>query len=141
VCRTFEPRATVLCVARRHQVHANRVFAWRKLFQDRSLSAVSAGEQVVPASAGTRRSQARRATLSIGQCMFLNQTRAYPAGQGLGAVATTRDRLYSAKRLRRYVLLVGVKGWYRLKICVLHVVNQSNQQRPSDIPLLQHGAS
>ncbi|MBB5460177.1 transposase-like protein [Paraburkholderia sp. Cpub6] len=31
-------------------MNANRVFAWRKLYQDASLSAVSAGEQVVPAS-------------------------------------------------------------------------------------------
>ena len=47
---TFEPGATVSGVARRHQVNANQVFAWRKLYQDGSLSAVSAGEQVVPAS-------------------------------------------------------------------------------------------
>lgn len=50
VRETFEPGATVSGVARRHQVNANRVFAWRKLYQDGSLSAVSAGEQVVPAS-------------------------------------------------------------------------------------------
>jgi transposase len=31
-------------------VNANQVFAWRKLYQDGSLSAVSAGEQGVPAS-------------------------------------------------------------------------------------------
>lgn len=47
---TLEPGATVSGVARRHQVNANQVFAWRKLYQDGSLSAVSAGEQVVPAS-------------------------------------------------------------------------------------------
>ena len=50
VRETFEPGATVSGVARRHQVNANQVFAWRKLFQDGSQSAVSAGEQVVPAS-------------------------------------------------------------------------------------------
>ncbi|BCQ58203.1 IS2 repressor TnpA (plasmid) [Burkholderia gladioli pv. gladioli] len=50
VRETFEPGATVSGVARRHQVNANQVFAWRKLYQDGSLSAVSAGEQVVPAS-------------------------------------------------------------------------------------------
>lgn len=47
---TFEPGATVSGVARRHQMNANQVFAWRKLYQNGSLSAVSAGEQVVPAS-------------------------------------------------------------------------------------------
>ncbi|KUZ77869.1 transposase [Burkholderia ubonensis] len=31
-------------------MNANQVFAWRKLYQDGSLSAVSAREQVVPAS-------------------------------------------------------------------------------------------
>lgn len=50
VRETFEPGATVSGVARRHQVNANQVFAWRELYQDGSLSAVSAGEQVVPAS-------------------------------------------------------------------------------------------
>jgi transposase len=50
VRETFEPGASVSGVARRHQVNANQVFAWRKLYQDGSLSAVSAGEQVVPAS-------------------------------------------------------------------------------------------
>ena len=50
VRETFEPGATVSGVARRHQVNAHQVFAWRKLYQDGSLSAVSAGEQVVPAS-------------------------------------------------------------------------------------------
>ena len=50
VRETFEPGATVSGVARRHQVNANQVFAWRKLYQDGSLSAVSVGEHVVPAS-------------------------------------------------------------------------------------------
>ncbi|ANB75668.1 transposase [Paraburkholderia phytofirmans OLGA172] len=50
VRETFEPGATVSRVTRRRQVNANQVFAWRKLYQDGSLSAVSAGEQVVPAS-------------------------------------------------------------------------------------------
>lgn len=50
VRETCEPGASVSGVARRHQVNANQVFAWRKVYQDGSLSAVSAGEQVVPAS-------------------------------------------------------------------------------------------
>ncbi|MBW5287750.1 transposase [Burkholderia gladioli] len=32
--QTFEPGATISGVARRHQVNANQVFAWRKLYQD-----------------------------------------------------------------------------------------------------------
>ncbi len=50
VRETFEPGASVSGVARRHRVNANHVFARRKLYQDGRLSAVSAGEQVVPAS-------------------------------------------------------------------------------------------
>ena len=37
-------------VARVHGVNPNQLFHWRKLYQDGSLSAVSAGEEVVPAS-------------------------------------------------------------------------------------------
>ncbi|WP_316890985.1 IS3-like element ISRso10 family transposase [Ralstonia edaphi] len=50
VRESFEPGKTVSMVARRHGVNPNQVFQWRKLYQDGSLSAVSAGEEVVPAS-------------------------------------------------------------------------------------------
>lgn len=36
--------------ARRYGINPNQLFHWRKLYQDGSLSAVSAGEAVVPAS-------------------------------------------------------------------------------------------
>jgi transposase len=36
--------------ARQHGVNPNQLFHWRKLYQDGSLSAVSAGEEVVPGS-------------------------------------------------------------------------------------------
>ena len=50
VQETFLPGNSVSLVARRHQLHANQVFKWRKQYQDGSLTAVSAGEEVVPAS-------------------------------------------------------------------------------------------
>ncbi len=50
VRENFEPGNTVSMVARQHGVNPNQVFHWRKLYQDGSLSAVSAGEEVVPAS-------------------------------------------------------------------------------------------
>jgi transposase len=50
VRETYEPGQTVSMVARRHGVNANQVFLWRKLHQEGSLTAVHAGEQVVPAS-------------------------------------------------------------------------------------------
>jgi transposase len=50
VQETFAPGATVSGVARRHGVNANQVFAWRKQYQEGSLTAVKAGETVVSVS-------------------------------------------------------------------------------------------
>lgn len=50
VGESLEPGKTVSMVARQHGVNPNQLFHWRKLYQDGSLSAVSAGEEVVPAS-------------------------------------------------------------------------------------------
>ncbi|MGF6507697.1 transposase [Paraburkholderia sp. 32] len=50
VRESFEPGKSVSMVARQHGVNPNQPFHWRKLYQDGSLSAVSAGEEVVPAS-------------------------------------------------------------------------------------------
>ena len=49
VRESFEPGQTVSLVARRHGINPNQLFHWRKLHQDGSLSAVTAGEAVVPA--------------------------------------------------------------------------------------------
>jgi transposase len=50
VRESFEPGKSVSSVARQHGINPNQLFAWRKLHQSGSLSAVSAGEEVVPAS-------------------------------------------------------------------------------------------
>lgn len=50
VQESYEPGKTVSMVARRHGVNPNQLFGWRKLYQTGGLSAVSAGEEVVPAS-------------------------------------------------------------------------------------------
>ncbi|WP_421666936.1 IS3 family transposase [Pseudomonas putida] len=50
VRESLEPGQSVSVVARRNGFNANQLFLWRKLYQDGSLSAVSAGEAVVPAS-------------------------------------------------------------------------------------------
>lgn len=50
VRESFEPGHSVSLVARQHGINPNQLFHWRKLYQDGSLSAVSAGEAVVPAS-------------------------------------------------------------------------------------------
>ena len=50
VQQTFEPGMTVSHVACLHDVNANQLFKWRKQFQEGSLTAITAGEDVVPAS-------------------------------------------------------------------------------------------
>ncbi|EKE9144858.1 IS3 family transposase [Escherichia coli] len=50
VQQTMEPGMTVSHVARLNGVNANQVFTWRRQYQNGSLTAVSAGEDVVPAS-------------------------------------------------------------------------------------------
>jgi transposase len=50
VRESLEPGKSVSMVARQHSVNPNQLFHWRKLYQNGSLSAVSAGEEVVPAS-------------------------------------------------------------------------------------------
>ena len=50
VQQTFEPGMTVSHVARLHDVNANQLFKWRKQFQEGSLTAITAGGDVVPAS-------------------------------------------------------------------------------------------
>lgn len=50
VRRTYEPGMTVSLVARQSGVAASLLFQWRKLERQGALTAVSAGEAVVPAS-------------------------------------------------------------------------------------------
>ncbi|MGQ50870.1 IS3 family transposase [Escherichia coli] len=50
VQQSFEPGMTISLVARQHGVAASQLFLWRKQYQEGSLTAVAAGEQVVPAS-------------------------------------------------------------------------------------------
>ncbi|MGK0603392.1 IS3 family transposase [Yokenella regensburgei] len=50
VQQSLEPGMTVSLVARQHGVAASQLFLWRKQYQEGSLTAVAAGEQVVPAS-------------------------------------------------------------------------------------------
>ncbi|EIH0938575.1 TPA: IS3 family transposase [Escherichia coli] len=50
VQQSFEPGMTVSLVARQHGVAASQLFLWRKQYQEGSLTAVAAGEQLVPAS-------------------------------------------------------------------------------------------
>src|SRR3954471_6633682 len=50
VQETYAPGMSVSLVARQHGVAPNQVFKWRQLYAEGALSAVGAGEEVVPAS-------------------------------------------------------------------------------------------
>jgi len=50
VRETYEPGMTVSVVARQHGVNPNQLFHWRKLERLGALTAVGAGETVVPAA-------------------------------------------------------------------------------------------
>lgn len=50
VQETYAPGMSVSMVARHHGVAPNQVFQWRRLYAEGALSAVGAGEEVVPAS-------------------------------------------------------------------------------------------
>ena len=50
VQETYAPGMSVSLVARRHGVAPNQVFQWRRLYAEGALSAVGAGEEMVPAS-------------------------------------------------------------------------------------------
>ena len=50
VQETWAPGISVSLVARRHGIAPNQLFRWRRLYAEGALSAVGAGEAVVPAS-------------------------------------------------------------------------------------------
>src|SRR5215472_7960360 len=50
VQETWAPGMSVSLVARRHGIGPNQLFRWRRLYAEGALSAVGAGEEVVPAS-------------------------------------------------------------------------------------------
>jgi transposase len=50
VQETYAPGTSVSLVARQHGIAPNQLFRWRRLYTEGTLSAVSAGEEVVAAS-------------------------------------------------------------------------------------------
>jgi transposase len=50
VQETWAPGMSVLLVARQHGIAPNQLFTWPRLYAEGALSAVGAGEEVVPAS-------------------------------------------------------------------------------------------
>lgn len=54
VQQSFESGMTVSLVARQHSVAASQRFLWRTQYQEGSLTAIAAGEQVVPAASAMK---------------------------------------------------------------------------------------
>ena len=50
VQETYAPGMSASLVARRHGIAPNQLFRWRRLYAEGALSAVGAGEEVVPTS-------------------------------------------------------------------------------------------
>lgn len=50
VQETYAPGVSVSFVARRHGIAPNQLFTWRRLHAEGALTAVGAGQEVVPAS-------------------------------------------------------------------------------------------
>jgi transposase len=50
VQETYAPGMSVSLVARQHGIALSQMFSWRRLYAEGALSAVGAGEEVVPAS-------------------------------------------------------------------------------------------
>jgi transposase len=66
----YEPGMSVSLVARKHGVGASQLFNWRKLEREGALTAVTAGESVVPACVGA----AARAQIAQVQRMLGKKT-------------------------------------------------------------------
>ena len=75
VQETYAPGMSVSLVARRHSDAPNQLFRWRRLYAEGALSAVGAGEEVVPASEyRALQSQVRELQRLLGKKTLENET-------------------------------------------------------------------
>lgn len=71
---TYEPCMSVSLVARQHGVAASQLFTWRRLERQGALTAVGAGEAVVPASElATARAQIAQLQRLLGKKTMENE--------------------------------------------------------------------
>jgi transposase len=88
---TYEPGMSVSLVARQHGVAASQLFNWRKLDREGALTAVGAGESVVPASElATARAQIAQLQRLLGKKTMENEILKE-------AVELARDRKWIAR--------------------------------------------
>ena len=73
VRRTYEPGMSVSLVARHEGVSAGLLFQWRKLERQGALTAVSAGEAVVPASELAARAEIAKLQRVLGKKALENE--------------------------------------------------------------------
>ncbi|WP_448157996.1 IS3 family transposase [Escherichia coli] len=125
VQQSFEPGMTVSLVARQHGVAASQLFLWRKQYQEGSLTAVAAGEQVVPASElaaamkqikelqrllgkKTMENELLKEAVEYGLCKKVDSARALIArGWGVSLVS----RCLRVSRAQLHVILRRTDGW------------------------------
>ena len=68
VQETYAPGMTVSLVARQHGIAPNQLFSWRRLYAEGALSAVSAGEELVPARNWCRRQTTGHYSIKYASC-------------------------------------------------------------------------
>ena len=105
VQETYAPGMSVSLVARRHGVAPNQLFRWRRLYAEGALSAVGAGEEVVPASEYRALAEpGARAAAAVGQKDPGKRDPARSARSGAAkktvvALALTRAGRHAMKRI------------------------------------------
>ena len=91
VRETYEPGMTVSLVARRHGINPNQLFHWRKLERIGALTAVEAGQTVVPAA------ELEAARRQIRELQRLLGKKAFEVEILKEAVEVARDRKWIAR--------------------------------------------
>ncbi|MCZ6124559.1 IS3 family transposase [Escherichia coli] len=124
VQQSFEPGMTVSLVARQHGVAASQLFLWRKQYQEGSLTAVAAGEQVVPASElAAAMKQIKELQRLLGKKRWKMNSLKKPLNMGVQKVDSTRaliargwgvslvSRCLRVSRAQLHVILRRTDDW------------------------------
>ncbi|MGK2578788.1 transposase, partial [Escherichia coli] len=114
VQQSFEPGMTVSLVARQHGVAASQLFLWRKQYQEGSLTAVAAGEQVVPASElAAAMKQIKELQRLLGKKTMENELlkEAVEYGRAKKWIAHAVSRCLRVSRAQLHVILRRTDDW------------------------------
>ena len=109
--QTIEPGMTVSHVARLHGIQPSLLFKWKKQYQEGSLTAVAAGEDVVPASELAAAINISCLLLIKGlRPLFVIRCALYPRPEGRGFTA---HLITSARRTASDALRVFLRPEHR----------------------------